>query len=204
MIYVKYPVFVSSLAIILQHQKLQRDLNIVVFDAFKMIGNGFVLPLGPLREPISNIKRADKIILTNKNLSKDVVEKVKNNTENEFKKPVQLASFKVDKIYDMKTHFDMPPVEGFGAFCAIGQPMLFYQYLEKYKIKFVKSFDDHHKYTQEDIDELVKKAEKLGVNGLLTTEKDAVKLADFDLEDTYVADYLLYILDSLIQKLSNS
>ena len=40
----------------------------IVFDADKLIGNGFVLPLGPLREPLFNVSRADKIILVGENV----------------------------------------------------------------------------------------------------------------------------------------
>ena len=52
-----------------QHQKLGRDLNIMVVDSEKQFSNSFVLPLGALREPISEIKRADKIIVVNKSFN---------------------------------------------------------------------------------------------------------------------------------------
>ena len=45
-----------------QHRKLHRDLDIVLIDPKKIFGNGFLLPAGPLREPISELKRAHKII----------------------------------------------------------------------------------------------------------------------------------------------
>ena len=48
-----------------QHRKIGRDLNILVVDSEKQFSNGLVLPLGALREPVSEIKRADKVIIVN-------------------------------------------------------------------------------------------------------------------------------------------
>ena len=46
----------------LQHYKLQRDIEIVVMDAERALGNGFVLPAGPLRELPSRLKSVDFVI----------------------------------------------------------------------------------------------------------------------------------------------
>ncbi|OGI02568.1 MAG: tetraacyldisaccharide 4'-kinase [Candidatus Melainabacteria bacterium GWF2_37_15] len=45
-----------------QHRKLHRDLDIVLVDSEKLYGNGFLLPAGPLREPVSELRRATRII----------------------------------------------------------------------------------------------------------------------------------------------
>ena len=47
-----------------QHLGLYRDLDIVLLDCRSPFGNGFVLPAGPLREPPSNLKRADALVIT--------------------------------------------------------------------------------------------------------------------------------------------
>jgi tetraacyldisaccharide 4'-kinase len=47
-----------------QHQRLARDLNIVLMDAQKPLGNGHLLPRGPLREPPSALGRADILVMT--------------------------------------------------------------------------------------------------------------------------------------------
>ena len=47
-----------------QHIRLARDMNIVLLDALNPFGNGHLLPWGPLREPLREIRRADACILT--------------------------------------------------------------------------------------------------------------------------------------------
>ena len=167
-----------------QHQKLKRNINIIVFDADKLLGNGFVLPLGPLREPLFNVKRADKIILTNKNLSQENLLKAQKYIKNKFKKDVILCNVEPQKIYNIKSNIEYNTQnKKLGAFCAIGQPDLFYQFLKDYKLEFTQNYADHHAYTQKDIDELITKAQNLKLDVLITTEKDAVKLADFDFKN---------------------
>lgn len=164
-----------------QHQKLKRDIDIIVFDADKLIGNAFVLPLGPLRESLFNVKRADKIILTNKNLSFEKVNDVKDYVVNKFQKETIVCNVLPEKIYNIKNgNLLDDSCANIGAFCAIGQPNLFYQYLKKFDVKFTQSYSDHHAYSQKDIDELIKKAQNSGITSLITTEKDAVKLIEFD------------------------
>ncbi len=46
------------------NRKIKKDLTLLLFDSKKFIGNGFLLPLGALREPLVEIKRADGIVLT--------------------------------------------------------------------------------------------------------------------------------------------
>ena len=47
-----------------QHLSLRRDLNILLIDARRQFGNGFLLPRGPLREPLEEIGRSDLIVIT--------------------------------------------------------------------------------------------------------------------------------------------
>ncbi|MBO5948056.1 tetraacyldisaccharide 4'-kinase [bacterium] len=186
-----------------QHQKLKRDIDIIVFDADKLIGNGFVLPLGPLREPLFNVSRADKIILTNKNLSFGKVEEIKKNIEKKFKKDVIVCNVMPQKIYNIKNNNELNDESNkIGAFCGIGQPELFYQYLKDFELIFTQSYSDHHAYSQNDIDDLVKKAQNLGITKLVTTEKDAVKLSNIDSKNVDI--YALKIAPNLdIEELLN-
>ena len=48
------------------NRKIKKDLTLLLFDSKKFIGNGFLLPLGALREPLVEIKRADGIVLIDK------------------------------------------------------------------------------------------------------------------------------------------
>ena len=63
------------------------------------------------------------------------------------------------------------------AMCAIGQPQQFYDFLTGYNVSKTVTFDDHHQYAPIDI---------VGIAGsIITTEKDAVKLARFDRDNIY-------------------
>ena len=63
------------------------------------------------------------------------------------------------------------------SFCAIGQPTQFFDFVEKYYHQELKlSFDDHHKYSLDDIKYLIKKADEFDINVFITTQKDETKL----------------------------
>src|SRR5204863_9249134 len=64
------------------------------------------------------------------------------------------------------------------AFCAVGNPQSFFEQVRKsgYELVFERVFTDHHGYTQNDVDDLVRAATRAGAKSLITTAKDAVKL----------------------------
>lgn len=53
----------------MQHLRINRNLNIVLIDSLAGIGNGHLFPLGPLREPLNSLSRADVVVYTRTNLS---------------------------------------------------------------------------------------------------------------------------------------
>ena len=161
-----------------QHQKLKRDLNILVVDCEKQFSNGFVLPMGALREPLSEIKRADKIIVVNKSFNEKRGKTYARFLQKTYKKPAFVCSMVPDSVYNIKTGElikDNLPVT---AFCAIGQPEQFYGFLRGYDVLGTMSYPDHHLYTKEDINELLDLKQKYGAQAIITTEKDAVKIKD--------------------------
>lgn len=168
------------------NRKIFKDLNIMLFDSKKFIGNGNLLPLGPLREPLSAVKRADKILLINK--GEINIEKVKAQIESKFKKTPIICSMQKDIVFNPKNG---DTVEAQGqkvfAFCAIAQPEQFYNYLIKdFNLVGEKTFKDHHPYSKKDIEEIVTLAKKMGAEKIITTEKDFVKIKNFTNNDIYV------------------
>ena len=161
-----------------QHQKLKRDLNLLVVDSEKKFSNEHVLPLGALREPMCEIKRADKIIVVNKNFNDPIAKQYAEELKNKYNKPVFLCNMIPDRIYNIETEEIFAQNTEMFAFCAIGQPEQFYNFLPQYLIKGTKNFPDHHIYKQEDIDLLAQKSKIF-----VTTEKDAVKLKNLKLKD---------------------
>ena len=156
------------------NRKLKKDKTILLIDSKMRFGNGHLLPKGPLREPYSEIKRANEIILVNKN-DNDIKSAI--SWAKMFKKPLKICNMVPNRIYNIQTKANIIPSGDAIAFCAIGQPQQFYNYLNQfYNIKETFSFEDHYKYTKYDINHLVEMAKKYNVTTLLTTQKDESKI----------------------------
>jgi len=180
-----------------QHIKLQRDLNILVVDCNKRFGNNLVLPAGPLREPVSQIKRADRIIVVNKNpFDKVSEENCRNYVEflkNKYNKPVFQSNFVNIGIYNLKDKSLLESGSSVYAFAGIAQPDSFFNELTRSGYQAIKTreYTDHHLYTTDDINYIIKEARLVGAHAIVTTEKDAVKISAL-LNDSY--DIPIYAL----------
>ena len=159
-----------------QDLSINKNFNIICFNQKQWVGNGFLIPAGPLREKLSALKRADCILI---NGNKDV--EIENQIYNENKsakifyskyKPLDIDRFKQKKIC---------------AFAGIGNPSNFFYLLKENNLDLVNtfSFPDHHNYSYTDIENIVKKFNDCV---LLTTEKDYYRfqlksvLKDFDIQ----------------------
>lgn len=141
-----------------QNPLVKKDISILVFDEGIGFGNGFVLPAGPLREPVCAIKRADAVI---------VIKGTKQNPD--FKIPYDVP------VFYAFNNTVMPKVHGnIIAFAGIGYPQKFFDALTPHAVETV-AFSDHHKYTHADLNKLFLMAKKEQAD-LITTEKDWVKL----------------------------
>lgn len=167
-----------------QHRKLHRDLDIVLVDAVNPFGNGWLLPSGSLREPISSLSRADAVVITrtesvhaadladlNKRISKfvgaDRVFEVRTLISN-------LRDFANGSTIDLASLTRGNCI----LFSGIGNPNGFSHLLRANGIAVSKSivFDDHHRYCEADISGLRGELAVSSNTLLLTTEKDAIKL----------------------------
>ena len=153
-----------------QHRKIYRDLNIVLVDSEKMFGNENLLPAGPLREGLEGFKRIDRLVVVSKNVDHIRAEKLAKIMTKKQGIQTFVAKVEPDYIYNIVSGEHLEKGAEITAISAIGQPEQFYGFLEKdYKIKDKKTFDDHHQYSLEDIKDIE--------GYIVTTEKDAVKLA---------------------------
>lgn len=153
----------------LQHRKLHRDLNIVLVDSEKMFGNENLLPAGPLREK-PDFSRVDKLLVVSKNIDHTKAEKLARIMEKKQGVKTLVGKVEPDYVYNIISGEHLEKGSEITALSAIGQPEQFYQFLEPdYKIKEKVTFDDHHQYVIEDIENID--------GNIITTEKDAVKLA---------------------------
>ena len=172
-----------------QHISLKRDIDLVLFSAQKLLGNGRVLPGGDLREPLSALKRADAFIISGLDTPPD--EKT-----GEFirflhdlfpGKPTFTGSYLPEETLtrissgrnDTLSLSEGGTIPVYG-FCGIAQPQSFQNTLKKSHMNLVgfQSFDDHHAYSVHDIKSLCKNGVSSGAEALITTEKDLVKIRD--------------------------
>lgn len=152
-----------------QHRKMARDLDILLVDSEKMFGNENLLPAGPLREK-PNFERVSKLIVVSKNVNHQRAEKFAKIMNKKQNVPTLVAKVEPDYVYNIISGEHLEKGGEITALSAIGQPEQFYQFLENdYKIKEKRTFDDHHQYVSEDIENIQ--------GNIVTTEKDAVKLA---------------------------
>ena len=151
-----------------QHLRLERDLNIVTIDATNPWGGGHLLPYGRLREPLSGLSRADCIVITRADQANNLDalrDEIRRLTENA---PIFQSTMRIKNLPET-----IPtPV---AAFCGVGNPQSFFN-LIPHEIVLQKTFPDHHRYSQTDVDSLIEAATRAGAQSLITTAKDAVKL----------------------------
>ena len=157
------------------NRKIKKDKTYLAIDSKMRFGNNHLLPYGPLREPISEIKRADEIILVNK--GDENIESAIDWAKKTFKKPLKLSSMKPKRIYNCQSGADVKIFRKKAiAFCAIGQPEQFFDFARKFYDVIPVAFEDHYKYSKKDIKDLTKLARKNDTNILITTQKDETKL----------------------------
>ncbi len=195
---IKYGVEVVILDDGFSNRTIKKDKAIIVIDSKMRFGNNHLLPLGPLREPIEQIKRANEIILVDKgdeNFS-DAVVWIKDN----FNLPIKKCTMSPKRIYNIQTGANIKKnTKKVISFCAIGQPVQFFDFVDKYYHQELKiSFDDHHKYTIDDIKDLIKKADENDVNVFITTQKDEAKLKNL-VKDIVGYSFCALELENIIQ-----
>ncbi len=147
----------------LQHYALQRDIEIVVVDGKRRFGNQHLMPMGPLREPLSRLHEVDFII---------------NNGAQ------QAGEFTMSLVPGNCLSLDgkqreLPLNSRVNACAAIGYPQRFFDTLKKQQFVLNKAvaFADHHPFTADDFRQFDKQLP------LLMTEKDAVKCTSFAQEN---------------------
>jgi tetraacyldisaccharide 4'-kinase len=162
-----------------QHWALDRDVDVVLVDGMNPFGNRKLLPLGPLRGPLSELKEADIMVVTktkNEALAEELYT-INNNA------PVFYSDYKVtglrgkDGSQSDLSHLSNKKVY---AFCGIANPESFRKTLQQSDciLLELKKFRDHHRYTQKEMDVIFKMAGELAVDLIITTEKDMVKTRD--------------------------
>lgn len=147
----------------MQNPSFHKDFTILSIDGARGIGNGFLIPAGPLRQyPKEAIKNANAIITVNAKESR-----LNETSGVNFNARIVPTNNRLDKT---KNYF---------AFSGIGNPERFFSTLTNFGLKLsrYKIFPDHHNYSEKDLVNLKLEADALDAI-LITTKKDYVKISD--------------------------
>jgi tetraacyldisaccharide 4'-kinase len=162
-----------------QHLKVQHDFDILIFNSLGGIGNGFVLPAGILREPLSALRFSDCLIWQGRE------EPISNITN--YQKPIFRTQYQISRIYDkLNKYIELEQFQQgkIALLSGIGLPASFENTVRSAGFDFVfhEKMPDHFDYqNQTFLPNLKAKLEKHNISYLFTTEKDAVKLINSDL-----------------------
>jgi tetraacyldisaccharide 4'-kinase len=143
-----------------QHRSLARDFDIVLLTSEDL--HDQLLPAGRLREPLSSLRRADAVVLT------------------EETDPTQMPPGKF--VWRVRRGLTLPtapknPI----IFCGIARPHRFVEQLRMIGIQpsAEKFYRDHHKYTRDDVRDLLDLRDGKQSGSFITTEKDAINLGPY-------------------------
>lgn len=177
-----------------QHRRLHRDLDLVLLRRDEPFGNGRLLPAGPLREPPRALARADIVVLTRCSAGENCgsAEAAVRNFNRAA--PIVRAGHRALGFVDVSGAPKPPPARAV-AFCGIGDPERFRDDLEAAGLTIVafRPARDHHPYSSAELSELRRIARHHGC-GLVTTEKDLVRIASVDSGDPEVSLVALRIV----------
>jgi len=142
----------------LQHQGLARSFEVCLFDGSRGIGNGRLLPAGPLRQPLCRIDNVEQVLIKGDGMSLPGAQRF------------HLEAIGIRRLgQDLDRDFSAWRGRSVRAFCALAHPEQFATTLEDLGMQVeLESFPDHHLYERVDLD-------GLGAP-LITTSKDAIKL----------------------------
>ena len=144
----------------LQHYALRRDIEVAVIDGIRRFGSGFMLPAGPLREPVSRLNEVDLVVVNGLGAC----------DEHPMRMFIGDAYRLSDGTRRKLSEFRTEPVH---AVAGIGNPQRFFRALQQdLRMMEMHEFPDHHHFQAEDI------AFDDG-HTVLMTEKDAVKCRYF-------------------------
>ena len=168
-----------------QYQKLLHRLDLVLVDRTNPFGNGNVLPRGFLREPARNIARAKFICIT----------KARHGDTDELRRRIRelnpgagimecnhepcalVGAFS-------REHHPLEQLRGMKvvALSGIASPQSFEKSLEELGATLLKRrrYADHHRFSQQEVIDIVNEAQSLGADAVVTTEKDAVRMTRID------------------------
>lgn len=172
----------------LQQWRIKKDLEIVTISATQGFGNRQMLPRGVLRQPLSSLKEADIFVLTKTDLVGGLESIKRVLSEINPRAMVVESKHEVADFYDINDPARLLTPgslkgKGVALFSGIGDPDSFVKLAEGagIKIGLEFEFDDHHNYSDAELSSITAECERRGLDIIVTTEKDAARLSDSQL-----------------------
>jgi len=168
-----------------QYLSLKHRMEIVLIDSTNPFGNEYMLPRGVLREPISNIKRATFIFLTKADSGNTAALKKRIRHYNKTAEIIECkhSARHLQHIFTA----ERKPLEFLKRLKAvtvagIAVPQGFEHTIEKFGVDIRERhrFADHHRYTQQEVIDIINEAKRIKADAIITTEKDAVRFPRLD------------------------
>ena len=183
-----------------QHRRLKRDYNIALVDSSNPFGNGSIFPRGVLREPIKSLKRANFIVLTKadkgvQNIDNILKEVKKYSPNSKILQATHAPKGVLDITGKKKESLSLIKGKTVCLVSAICDSSYFRYVTENAGANIKKEFifPDHHAYTDDDFNMIFDECLKSGIDTMLTTEKDAVKIAHLKLKPNNIRSLVLEV-----------
>jgi tetraacyldisaccharide 4'-kinase len=187
-----------------QYLALKHRVEIVLVDRRNPFGSGYLLPRGILREPIQNLRRADFIFITkcdgrDNSALKEQIRAL--NPRAEISECTHRAQYVQNVITGERHPLEFLRGLDVTALSGIAAPEGFEQELERHGATLInrERFEDHHRYAQQEILDIINHSREMRVDAILTTEKDSVRFPKIDR-----CDVPIYFLRVEIQLLSGA
>ena len=172
----------------LQDRSVSYDLNFVCFDSATFIGNGCLIPSGPLREKLNSLKKYDGVFLkTNHEISDYQLNLIK-----KYNNDIKIF----ETFFEIKNLNEFNLADEYLIFSGIGNHESFKNILLKknFIIKKEIIFPDHHSYKKNEIEDIIKQSKNLNLK-IITTEKDYVKISEMNPVNIKFIDVKINIKD---------
>ncbi|HAP35358.1 MAG TPA: tetraacyldisaccharide 4'-kinase [Bacteroidetes bacterium] len=168
-----------------QHRRIKRTKNIVLIDFQHSPFETFLLPAGYRRELISSFNRANAVVVTKAKGVNEALAELQHTTldliVNKFSSSFQPTGIR-HLFGGVKQSLEMLQGHSAIVLCGIARPESFQQSLEQCGVRVKKyfNFPDHHKFNRNDVEKVVDSFNTSNADFIITTEKDAVRLKDFE------------------------
>jgi len=171
-----------------QHRKLHRDLDIVVVDSSQPFETNSMLPKGTLREPLAGFRRCHAVVINGAEYAPAIADRIRVETLSPGR---NIAFFQCEQFIEKLVPFGLwrngteaasqgASVGSAFLVAAIGNPARFHDDVRRRETRVLgaRFFRDHYRLEEGDWTECIQEADKAGVEGILITEKDAVKIQE--------------------------